>query len=230
MRNLHLAGALVGWSLLNTACSGTSPDTLMVPAGSSGSSGASSGSTSGGSNGGGSNGGAGSSGSSGSGSGSGGASSSGSSSGGPGNGSSSGSGDDGGSATDASGDDATVDGGAGSDAASGDDGGAASDASDRDASTTFACGPTVRCDPATQYCYVAPSTILTASEPIIIVGTDGGTTASRYSCVALPACDASDPCICIQGGAQATLITPIPSCSCNDSKGDITRTCNGGVL
>jgi hypothetical protein len=226
MRNLHLAGVLVGWSLLNAACSGSSPDALMVPGGSSSSGGASSGSTSGGTT----SGGSGSDGSSGSGSGSTGASS-GSSNGGSGNGSSSGgTGDDGGQGTDASADDATIDGGQGTDAAPGDDGGAASDASDRDASTTFACGPTLRCDPATQYCNVAPSTILSGSDPIIIVGSDAGTASSRYSCVAIPACDASDPCICIQGGAQASIITPIPTCSCNDSKGDITRTCSGGVL
>jgi hypothetical protein len=104
-----------------------------------------------------------------------------------------------------------------------------------DGGATFACGPALRCDPTSEYCYVAPSSVGPVG-PVedIVFPLDAS---SRYSCLALPACDASDACVCIQGGGgvlspASTNIVPIgPTCSCNDSNGDITRTCtSGGVV
>jgi hypothetical protein len=95
----------------------------------------------------------------------------------------------------------------------------------------FACGPALRCDPATEYCNIGPSLIAVTQN--IVVPLDGG--ASRYSCLALPACDASDVCLCIQGGGgiltpASANIVPGGQCSCNDSNGNITRTCTGGPV
>jgi len=97
---------------------------------------------------------------------------------------------------------------------------------------TFACGPTLRCDPGSEYCNIGPS--LGGPVTNIIVPLEGGS--SRYSCLALPACDAASECLCIQGGGSilqpvSTNLQPVaPQCSCNDSKGDITRTCTGGGI
>jgi hypothetical protein len=95
----------------------------------------------------------------------------------------------------------------------------------------FACGLALQCDPATQYCNIGPSLI--AVNQNTVVPLDGG--ASRYSCLALPACDASDVCLCIQGDGgiltpASANIVPGGQCSCNDSNGDITHTCTGGPV
>jgi hypothetical protein len=158
-------------------------------------------------------------------------------------------GDDADDPSDASALDATLDAAtdAAMDASPSDDGAAVADAtppddgpatSSPDGGASFACGPSLRCDPASEYCYVAPSSVGPVG-PVenIVFPLDAG---SRYSCLALPACDASDACVCIQGGGG--IVTPVttlsanivptgPTCSCSDSKGDITRTCtNGGVV
>ena len=107
--------------------------------------------------------------------------------------------------------------------------GAAADDASVDAGS-FACGPTLRCDPASQYCYVAPSLIAAGPAQNIAIPLDGG---SRYSCLPRPACDASDMCLCIQGGGSilpdaSTNIVVASRCSCSDNGGTITRTCTGG--
>jgi hypothetical protein len=237
LRSLYVIASA---SLLATACSGSNLvdiDTSQLPGASSGSSGSGSTSTSSSGNPGGSSGNpAGSSGNPGGSSGNPGGSGSSSSSGGtsPPPGDDGSAGDD--TGTSSGGMDATVDAGppgdgASQDATAPDTGSTPPLDAGSDAGGTFACGPTLRCDPSSEYCYVAP----VAVGPIgpvedIVVPLDAS---SRYSCVALPACDASDVCICIQGGSsilEGSNIVPTMQCSCNDSGGDITRTCtNSGI-
>jgi hypothetical protein len=142
--------------------------------------------------------------------------------------------------------DATLDGdlldaSPGADAMDADGGDATTGPIDAGGNDSFACGPTLRCDPSSQYCNVAPA--LTPVDPgpvtnIVFPLDGGGGTTSRYSCVALPACDAASECLCIQGigtgpilEVSANIVPSSPSCSCTDSKGEITRTCkSGGVM
>jgi hypothetical protein len=70
----------------------------------------------------------------------------------------------------------------------------------------FACGPTLRCDKATQFCY----------EVLLISLMDSGASVA-YSCKPLPPCDAASECSCI---ARGPLV-----CSCADRGGAITETC-----
>jgi hypothetical protein len=201
--------------LVSTACSGTNLVDIGVPdSASASSSGSSSGAASGGTPGGDDG------------------SRSGSSSSGATPGSDGAASDDATAGDDASTPDATLDGVAPDDGGADDggppgDGAATPDGAGHDG--TFACGPTLRCDRATQYCSIAPSPVIIG--PVTEIVADAGS--SRYSCPALPACDASDPCVCVQGGSVgpvSNLVTPVPSCSCSDAKGAVTRTCtNGGI-
>jgi hypothetical protein len=108
-----------------------------------------------------------------------------------------------------------------------DSGGSGSDASTTDDGSTFACGPTKRCDAATEYCRIVPSGVVTN----IILPLDGGKlVGTSYTCVALPPCDAADPCTCLQGGIlQPAIVGVGTSCSCSDHDGDITQSCSGGI-
>jgi hypothetical protein len=138
--------------------------------------------------------------------------------------------DDGAAAADAtsSNADATLDAGADGDASPTDS--AAMDGSS-DAATdeggTFACGPTKRCLEATEYCRITG--LLVAAT--IVVPLDGGKLTPTYSCLALPACDATDECTCLPGTgvllAQSMIVIG-SSCSCSDQDGGITQTCTTG--
>ena len=209
LRSLYVIASA---SLLATACSGSNLvdiDTSQLPGASSGSSGSGSTSTSSSGNPGGSSGNPGGS-----------SGSPGGSSGNPGG---SGSSSSSGGTSPPPGD------GASQDATAPDTGSTPPLDAGSDAGGTFACGPTLRCDPSSEYCYVAPVAVGPIG-PVEVVPLDAS---SRYSCVALPACDASDVCICIQGGSsilEGSNIVPTMQCSCNDSGGDITRTCtNSGI-
>lgn len=102
-----------------------------------------------------------------------------------------------------------------------------SDASLDDAGT-FACGPTKRCDGATEYCRVASPGVVTT----IVLPLDGGKIVETYSCVALPTCDADDECACLKATGvpqpQSNVVIG-GSCSCKNDNGDITLTCTSGI-
>lgn len=105
------------------------------------------------------------------------------------------------------------------------DTGGGSDASTMDDGSTFACGPTKRCDGTTEYCRIVPSVVVAT----IILPIDGGKLGTTYTCVALPPCDAADPCTCLQGGILPAGLVVGTSCSCSDHNGDITQSCSGGI-
>ncbi len=104
-----------------------------------------------------------------------------------------------------------------------DDGPNGSSDATMDAAGTFACGPTKRCDAATEYCSVVGVSVVND----IILPLDGARSGSSYSCVDLPACEASDPCTCFPSVGPVPLSNVIidPVCSCSDDGGDVTRTC-----
>ena len=93
---------------------------------------------------------------------------------------------------------------------------------------TFACGPTKRCDGATEYCRVASPVVVTN----IVLPLDGGKIVETYSCVALPPCDAADECACLKGTGvlqpQSNVVIG-NSCSCKNDNGEITLTCTSGI-
>ncbi|HEX4445288.1 MAG TPA: hypothetical protein VH044_01070 [Polyangiaceae bacterium] len=153
--------------------------------------------------------------------------------------------DDGATGTDAP----TDDGATGADAPTGDDGSttphdagvadAAPDASDAspteagdldapavDDAATFACGPSKRCNAATEYCrleivHTGPqpqTTNIVVSPPIIIA--DGGI-AAPYQCLPIPVCASANLCKCID---------PDKTCACSQSGGDYTEDCTGAVI
>jgi hypothetical protein len=107
------------------------------------------------------------------------------------------------------GEDATVEAGDGGTVDSASEG-APDDSGSQDAlvddAGAFACGPGLRCDRATQYCY----------EVLLVPLIDSGARVA-YSCKSLPACDAASECSCIARGPLA--------CSCADRGGAITETC-----
>jgi hypothetical protein len=92
-----------------------------------------------------------------------------------------------------------------------------------DAAGTFACGPTKRCNAATEYCSVLGVSVVND----IVFPLDADRSAFSYSCDSLPACDASDACSCFEntGPVLRPNIIISGSCSCSDDGGDITRTC-----
>ena len=77
-----------------------------------------------------------------------------------------------------------------------------------DAKGTFACGPGLTCDAATEYCYHFESTVVLLDA------------SANYSCMALPVCDAADPCTCMPPAGSIDI------CTCADNGGAVMRTCS----
>lgn len=99
-----------------------------------------------------------------------------------------------------------------------------------DEAGTFACGPAKRCLEATQYCSITSAIVVTPLigsplPPIVFDGgilkLDAGSGTPKYTCVALPACDSSDECSCINAAK---------TCTCTDTGDAVTRDCTGALI